>query len=106
MRDLCAGGAGAAVARPSRGCAGRAGPSGLGSRATRTHPPLPASAPLEVPMLLPLAGLLLGAILGALAARRRGGVGADLLQWGAVGAILGGLAGLFLLILISRLLAA
>ena len=57
-------------------------------------------------MLLPIAGLLLGAILGALAARRRGGVGADLLQWGAVGAILGGLAGLFLLILISRLLTA
>ena len=57
-------------------------------------------------MLLPLAGLVLGAILGALGARRRGGVRADLLQWGAVGAILGGLAGLFLLILVSRLMAA
>ena len=57
-------------------------------------------------MLLPFAGLLLGAILGGLGARRRGGVRADLLQWGAVGAILGGLAGLFLLILISRVMAA
>ena len=53
-------------------------------------------------MILPLGGLLLGALLGALRARALGGVRLDLLQWAAVGAILGGLAGLFLLILVSR----
>ena len=53
-------------------------------------------------MIYPLAGLLIGALLGALNARRREGTRFDLLQWGAVGAIIGGLAGLFLLILIQR----
>ncbi|EYD74471.1 hypothetical protein Rumeso_04008 [Rubellimicrobium mesophilum DSM 19309] len=56
-------------------------------------------------MIYPLAGLLIGAALGALGARRREGTRFDLLQWAAVGAILGGLIGLFLLILIQRNLA-
>lgn len=53
-------------------------------------------------MILPLIGALIGAALGAWRARARGGVTLDLLQWGAVGAILGGLAGLALLIALSR----
>ena len=53
-------------------------------------------------MIYPLGGLLIGALLGALSARRRGGVRFDLLQWAAVGAIIGGLVGIFLLILIQR----
>lgn len=57
-------------------------------------------------MIYPLAGLLLGGVLGALGARRRGGVALDLLQWMTVGAILGGLLGLFILIAIERSLAA
>lgn len=53
-------------------------------------------------MIYPLAGLLIGAILGALGARRQGGRRLDLLQWAAVGAIIGGVAGLFVLIFIER----
>jgi uncharacterized protein YqgC (DUF456 family) len=53
-------------------------------------------------MIYPLAGLLAGAILGALGARRRGGKRLDLAQWAAVGAIIGGLLGLFVLIFIQR----
>lgn len=53
-------------------------------------------------MVLPLGGALLGALFGALNARRRGGVALDLWQWGAVGGIVGALAGLFALILVSR----
>jgi hypothetical protein len=54
-------------------------------------------------MIYPLAGLLIGAVLGALVASRKGGKLFDLLQWGAVFAILGGLVGLFVLIAIDRL---
>lgn len=53
-------------------------------------------------MIFPLAGLLLGALLGTLGARRQGGKRLDLLQWAAVGAIMGGLVGLFILIFIER----
>lgn len=53
-------------------------------------------------MILPLGGILLGALLGGLRARSLGGKRLDLLQWAAVGGILGGLAGLFLLIAITR----
>ena len=56
-------------------------------------------------MIYPLAGLLVGALLGVLGARRRDGTRLDLLQWGAVGAIIGGLIGLFVLIAIQRNLA-
>lgn len=57
-------------------------------------------------MIYPLAGLLIGALLGALGARRQGGGRLDLLQWAAAGAIMGGLLGLFVLILIQRSYAA
>ncbi len=53
-------------------------------------------------MILPLGGFLLGAALGALGARRRGGRRLDLLQWGAVGAIIGFVLGVFLLIVVQR----
>lgn len=54
-------------------------------------------------MIYPLAGLLIGAVLGTLLAARRGGKTFDLMQWAAVFAIIGGLAGLFLLIAVDRL---
>lgn len=53
-------------------------------------------------MIYPLAGLLIGALLGAFGARRQEGKRLDLLQWAAAGAIMGGLVGLFVLILIER----
>jgi hypothetical protein len=53
-------------------------------------------------MIYPLGGALLGAILGAVMARRRGGKGADMAQWGAVMAIVFALLGLFVLIFIER----
>jgi len=53
-------------------------------------------------MIYPLAGLLFGAILGALRAKLRGGTTFDLLQWGAVFAMLFGLIGLFILVFIER----
>jgi hypothetical protein len=57
-------------------------------------------------MIFPLVGIVFGALYGALAARRRGGKTPDLLQWAAVWAIIMGLAGLFLAILLQRLVAA
>jgi len=53
-------------------------------------------------MIYPFGGLLLGALLGALRARQLGGRRLDLFQWAAVGAIVGGLIGTFLLIFIQR----
>ena len=53
-------------------------------------------------MIYPLAGLILGALFGALQAKRRGGKTLDLLQWGAVLAMIGGLIGLFIAIFITR----
>jgi uncharacterized protein YqgC (DUF456 family) len=53
-------------------------------------------------MIYPLSGLLIGALLGALGARRRGGKRLDLFQWAAVGAIVGGIVGLFVLVFIER----
>ena len=53
-------------------------------------------------MIYPLAGLVIGAVLGALGARRKDGKTLDLVQWAAVGAILCGLIGLFVLIFIER----
>lgn len=53
-------------------------------------------------MILPLGGLVLGALLGAWRARSAGGARLDLLQWAAVGAIIGALLGLFLLLGITR----
>ena len=57
-------------------------------------------------MIYPLAGLLIGALLGLLGARQQGGKRLDLLQWAAVGAIIGGIVGLFVLIFIERSYAA
>ena len=53
-------------------------------------------------MIFPLGGILVGAILGALQARMKGGKRLDMLQWSAVYAIILGLLGLFVLILIER----
>jgi uncharacterized protein YqgC (DUF456 family) len=53
-------------------------------------------------MIYPLAGLLIGAVLGSLGARQRGGKSLDLVQWAAVGAIIGGLIGLFVLVFVER----
>ncbi len=53
-------------------------------------------------MIYPLSGLLIGALLGALGASRRGGKRLDLFQWAAVGAIMGGIVGLFVLVFIER----
>ena len=56
-------------------------------------------------MIFPLAGILLGAILGAFQAKRKGGKTMDMLQWGAVLAIVFGLIGLFILIYVDRSMA-
>ena len=53
-------------------------------------------------MIYPLAGLLLGALFGSVQAKRKGGNRLDLAQWAAVGAIVGGLIGLFTLVFIER----
>ena len=53
-------------------------------------------------MIYPLAGLLIGAVLGAFRARSQGGKLLDMLQWGAVLAMIFGLIGLFILIFIER----
>ena len=53
-------------------------------------------------MIFPLAGLVLGAILGTVQAWRRGGKLYDMLQWGAVFALIFGLLGLFILIFLAR----
>lgn len=53
-------------------------------------------------MIIPLAGIILGAIFGALRAKMKGGKMLDLLQWGAVNAMIGGVLGLFVLVFIER----
>lgn len=53
-------------------------------------------------MFFPLSGLLFGAVYGALRARSKGGKGKDMLQWGAVFAIVWALIGLFVLIMLQR----
>ncbi|WP_291839936.1 hypothetical protein [Limimaricola sp.] len=53
-------------------------------------------------MIFPLAGIVLGALVGALRARAQGGKTLDMLQWGAVFAIIGALIGLAILIGIDR----
>jgi len=56
-------------------------------------------------MIFPLSGLLIGAVFGALRAKAKGGKGKDMLQWGAVFAIIFALLGLFLAIVLQRLLS-
>ena len=51
-----------------------------------------------------IGGLMIGALSGGLTARRRGGKPADIAQWAAVWAILFGLLGLFLTVVLDRLL--
>ena len=53
-------------------------------------------------MLLPLSFAAIGALAGALTARRRKGNGFDMAQWAAVWALLAGLAGFALLIVVLR----
>ncbi|PIE10436.1 MAG: hypothetical protein CSA72_07950 [Rhodobacterales bacterium] len=53
-------------------------------------------------MLFPLAGLVIGAIFGAWRAGKRGGTGADKVQWAMVHGILFGLIGLFGVIALDR----
>ena len=53
-------------------------------------------------MILPLGGLLIGALLGAFRAKQRGGKTADMAQWAAVFAMIGGVVGMFALVIISR----
>ncbi|MBR2656761.1 hypothetical protein [Yoonia sp.] len=53
-------------------------------------------------MIYPLSGLLFGAVLGAWRAKSRGGKLFDMLQWAAVFAIIFGILGMFLLIIIER----
>ena len=54
-------------------------------------------------MIYPLAGILIGALLGAYRARARGGTGADIAQWAAVFAMILGIAGLFVAVIITRI---
>ncbi len=53
-------------------------------------------------MIFPTIGLLLGALIGVLRAKQRGGKMLDMLQWGAVFALIFALIGLFVLIMIER----
>lgn len=51
-----------------------------------------------------IGGLILGAIAGGLTARRRGGKPADIAQWAAVWGIMFGLIGLFVTLILDRML--
>ncbi|WP_167766811.1 hypothetical protein [Jannaschia formosa] len=53
--------------------------------------------------MLPFLTAIAGALLGAFYARRQGGKGFDIAQYAAVWSILGGLAGLLAIILLTRL---
>jgi len=53
-------------------------------------------------MILPLLGILFGALFGIFSAKRKGGKRLDLIQWGAVVGIIGGILGLFILVFIER----
>jgi len=52
--------------------------------------------------MLPLGGLIFGAVLGAYRAKSKGGKPADMAQWGAVFALIFGIIGLILAIIIAR----
>ncbi|MBQ4824771.1 MULTISPECIES: hypothetical protein [unclassified Leisingera] len=55
--------------------------------------------------MIVIAGLVLGAVIGATKARKRGGNTLDMLQYGAVYAIVFGMIGLLATILTHRVLA-
>ncbi len=54
--------------------------------------------------MIAIFGALLGAVSGALRARRRGGNRLDMLQYGAVHALIFALIGLFATILVERMI--
>lgn len=53
-------------------------------------------------MIYPLGGLFIGALLGAYRAKRQGGKTADMLQWAAVFAMIFGVIGMFIAVIITR----
>ncbi len=53
-------------------------------------------------MIYPLTGIVIGAVLGGIGARRQGGTGRDVAQWAAVGGMICGLIGLFVLVFLAR----
>jgi hypothetical protein len=52
--------------------------------------------------MAPIIGLILGAVTGAIVAKRKGGVGLDMAQYAGGFAILFGLIGLFVAIILAR----
>lgn len=56
-------------------------------------------------MIYPLGGLFFGAVLGAYRAKSRGGSAADLAQWAAVFALIFGIIGLFIAVIMTRMSA-
>ncbi|MBU2993634.1 hypothetical protein Q4555_12650 [Octadecabacter sp. 1_MG-2023] len=53
-------------------------------------------------MIYPLGGLFFGALLGAYRAKSKGGKVADIAQWAAVFAMIFGVIGMFIAIIITR----
>lgn len=53
-------------------------------------------------MIYPLGGLFFGAVLGAYRAKSRGGNPADMAQWAAVFALIFGVIGMFIAVIITR----
>jgi len=56
-------------------------------------------------MIFPLGGLIIGGVLGAVMAARRGGRVLDMAQWAAVMAIILGLVGLTVMVILDRALS-
>ena len=54
-------------------------------------------------MIYPLGGLFFGAVLGAFRAKSRGGKPADMAQWAAVFAMIFGVIGLFIAVILTRM---
>jgi hypothetical protein len=54
--------------------------------------------------MIVIAGLIVGAVLGATKAKRKGGNRLDMLQYAAVFAIIGAIAGMFVTIAIDRMI--
>lgn len=53
-------------------------------------------------MIYPLSGLFIGAVLGAYRAKTKGGKTADMAQWAAVFAMIFGVIGMFIAVIITR----
>lgn len=53
-------------------------------------------------MIYPLGGLVFGSLLGAIQAKRRGGKPADMVQWAAVFAMIFGVIGMFVAVILTR----